>query len=334
MTSVSDKWTVEFWNKNFKLNNFVKVGDFATAFAARFQNGEDDFPVYSSHILFTIVDHFIARRPDLKDEDTITTKDLQVFVGRFGSLKTSVDTICENFLDPVGEVHMWYHFDVTEELINRKLLTERNSSFAVMDSGVKRDDVNHKNNTYSGDLVLRLHKISRGKKSESIEKIKDISGKVSYGSKVVMVNGTPKVFDKAQVFQMGLLEYLKDRTKDYVPLQSQLWVGCHSVEEKQTDGTIQIQLPGVGGSDDETTLSSELKSNIWKPYVKPKTITKMTYVDWQTKRGERLKVASTRYRHWQSSYVHAAVPTEVNKQPAAFDSTRYVKGTALLQSAN
>jgi len=333
---VNDAATVSFWNDNFGKEASVKINAFATAFVKRFQNGENGFPVYPSEVLYTIVDHFVARRSDLKEEEFITTKDILTYVSRFGSLKTSVDTICENFLDPKGDVHIWYHFDVTNELINRKLLTEKKSSFAVMDYGVKHSDDNPKNNTYSGDFSLRLHKITRGKKEETIEKIKDSSGKVTYGTRVVLdkQSNTPKQLDKPLPFEHGLLHYLGDRTKDYIPLQSSLWVGAHAIETKLSDGTTALSIEGVDKEDE--SLSKDLLENMWKPYNKEnKPITKLTYPDWELRRGERNKVASNRYRHWQSGYKHYeddSTDKSPKKQMPAFDATRYVQGSLLLNS--
>jgi len=328
---------VNFWNSNFHTDNFVSLAKFATAFVERFQNGTDGFPVYPAEVLFTIVDHFIARRPDLQAEESISTKDLISFVARFGSLKTAVDTVCENFLDAKGDVHMWYFFDMTGDDLNRKLLLERHNAFAVMDHISKRDDANHKNTVYTGDFVLRLHnQVKRGKKEELIERIKTSSGKVVYGSRVKLVDGQKKFLDKPEAFDKGLLLYLQDRTKEYTPLQSQLWVGFHSVEQKQSDGTTSVSILGLGanGSDSESELSDEVKAQCWVGYSpKGHTITKMTYTQWESKRAERLKVASTRYRHWKSTY-HVESPTVTQTKLPEFDGTRYVKGSSLLPSPN
>jgi len=333
---------VDFWNTNFDKLQCVKTSEFATAFVKRFQDGKDGFPVYPAEILYKIVDHFIARHNDFKAEEQITTKDLLTFVVRFGSLKTAVDTVTENFFDPAGEVHLWYHFDVTSDIINRKFVLEKSNSFAVLDHGVKHDSAgNHKNDSYTGDFVLRLRRMSgtrTGKKEEIIERIKDANGKVSYGARVVMVNGAPKQLDKPQVYKEGLLKYLKDRTSEYTPLQSSLWVGTHSVENKLADGTTEFK---IGDKLDDDGLTSEIRDNMWKGYSRTgKTVSTLTYKEWEAVRAEKATVASTRYRQWQSAYATDVIKAAENiigqaavaEHKPHFESSRYAQASQLLST--
>jgi len=343
-TAVKDQATVDFWNGNFGKLESVRTSEFATAFVKRFQDGKDGFPVYPAEILYRVIDHFIARHNDLKAEDQITTKDLLTFVTRFGSLKTAVNTVTENFFDPNGEVHLWYHFDVTPEVMNRKFVLESRNSFAVMDHDVRHDNGgNHKLDVFSGDLALRLRRVGGakvGKKEEHIERVKDSNGKVTYWGKVVMADGAPKAFDKPQQYK-SLLKHLEERTAEYVPLRSSLWVGLHSVETKRSDGTSEFKT----GDGEDDGLTKEAKANMWKGYSPVgQKVTTVAYAAWESQRAEQAKVASSRYRQWQSAYATDLVKTADEQQPVAVlpisptstgvhsDSGKYVQVGAILNT--
>jgi len=143
-------------------------------------------------------------------------------------------------------------------------------------------------------------------------------------------------------YKDGLLAHLKHRTENYVPLQSSLWVGTHAVDT-MVDGKVQ------NGSTDtkiETGdgLTSEMRDNMWKGYSRTgKTVTTIDYKTWETKRAERAKVASMRYRKWQNAYANDLIKSEITAAASAaiagssghlpaFDNTRYVAGSSLLKT--
>jgi len=191
-----------------------------------------------------------------------------------------------------------------------------------------------KNDAYNGDFVLRLRRVSgsrTGKKEELIIRMKDSNGKVTYGTQVILVNGVPKDLDKPQAFKDGLLKHLEDRTSEYIPLQSSLWLGTHS--QTKSDNEVKGDVVDDG-------IPKEVRANMWKGYSpKGNTITTLLFKDWEAIRAERAKAASSRYREWQSSYAtDVAKAAEIivqNVQPVQTvdsSSTRYAQASQLLST--
>jgi len=313
------------------------MSDFATAFVKRFQSGQDDYPKYPSNVLFRIIDHFIVRKDDLTEASEVSTNDMAIFCNRFGSLPQAVTLIAENFLDPHGEVHMWYHFNLPGHVLDRKLLTEKNHAWLLRDSGSKQ-----------GDFVLVLRKAQGGKKEILIEHVKDKdTGKMKYGTKTsvdeeraVSPSGKGGKSIELRLFTGSLLEYLKERTAAFTPVCSQLFLGTHPDFSGVDDlKSTSKQSSAAKKSDDEDHIApSQLSDDRHMGYkVKPETeISFMSYSDWAQLRGERFKAANNRYKNWQTAAQGATTTSGTTgaQKSQATSLTKYVAGLQLMGFAD
>lgn len=338
---VTDKQLFLFWSKNWGTTTSVRIQEFAAVFVKRFQSGEDGYPKYPAHILFRIIDHFIARKDDLSEPIEITTSDMATFTNRFGSLPTAVQLVAENFLDPHGHVHMWYHFSLPSHVIDRKLMTERNHAWLLRDSS-----------SSPGDFVLVLRKAEGGKKEILIEHVKDKeTGRMKYGTKTLSEEdnqyttralspsgrsvsaaptyntggggGAGKQAVELRLFSMSLLEYLRTRTANFTPVCSQLYLGTHpdfgsegetkskkSDKDKDGDHMAPSQL-----SDDRNTGFKVQSDTV---------IEFSSYSDWAAERSEKHKAANNRYKNWQAAAQTQSTSSKDGKN--AISLTKYVAG--------
>jgi len=258
-----------------------------------------------------VLSHFIARRKNLQPVEKITISDMTTFVQRFGALESAVDTIAENFLDPKGNVHQWYHFDITQEVAAQKIRMLAKNSFAMIDYKTGAN-----NQTYTGDFVLSLLRIGPGLKTVRIFKIFDKeSGKVIYG----LEPGNP--------FPVGgLLAYMKKRTEDRDPTISELSVIHH--EGTKADSTAK----GEDGAPTSTTTSpgdeskhTQPRSVVWEGYSpKGKDMTETDWGQWCKQRADLVEAYKRRYVKAIAIMGSRSLPKDADDRADGLTVTEYV----------
>jgi len=276
-----------FWNKSFK-DTAVPVANFVEAFVKRYQNGQDGYPKYPAEVLFTIVHHFIARSTGLEEVKEITTRDMGLFVSRFGAMDTAVDTVAENYLDPDGKVHMWYLFHMTDDRVKARMRNRGVSCFCVTD-------------TLTGNLTVHLLRTedNSGYHSVSIERARDESGKIVYGVK----DG----HGQFQAFKHGILDYLEKEADKRIALQSELWLSLHH-DQKSASTT----SGDGGGAATAVSLSVNVKP-VWACYSnKDKKITTSSYADWSGQRDKQREIVGNRY-HQAFAIMTTTAPDHFDK---------------------
>jgi len=289
------------------------------------------YRAYPPHILFTIILNFIARHYDLSPLEYITHGDLVVFGQRFGALDSAVDTICENLLDPKGDVHMWYLFSTTDEIIRRKFKHLGMSCFVMIDITQNSND----HVAFSGDFMIYMLRLNSGLRTAHVERMKNQeTGKVTYGIKdSVKKTLTP--------LKEGILAYLKENSTDRIPLQSEHWSALHHEEGKEAARAIalaQIAASEAQGSGQKPVdrAAEELKhfNLVWQGYTVEGDKEAESAADWSKWCAHMADLKKSKYTLWEQlgKESTATSPTgggSTSPEGGETELSRYVKSQIL-----